>query len=122
MKLTKNFTQEELACKCGCCGYTISNPFLLGVLEAIRAKAGKPVNVTSAARCRTYNAVCGGVENSFHVYGLAADIWIQGMPLCDIVDIAKKCGATGIGTYIKQGFVHVDVRGLAGFDYSAWME
>jgi len=121
IKLSKHFTVEELSCKCGC-GYTIFNPYMIGLLEAIRVKIGKPVNVTSGARCKYRNALCGGVENSFHMYGLAADIWVQGVPLNDIADIAKKAGASGVGVYLKQGFVHVDVRGLVGVNAARWEE
>lgn len=43
-------------------------------LENVRALLGHPVTISSGFRCPDLNAAVGGVANSDHVRGLAADI------------------------------------------------
>lgn len=44
------------------------------VLDPLREWYGKPIYVNSGYRCPELNKVVGGVENSYHVSGCAADI------------------------------------------------
>lgn len=44
------------------------------VLDPLRECYGKPIYVNSGYRCPELNKVVGGVENSYHVSGCAADI------------------------------------------------
>lgn len=44
------------------------------VLEKVRALVGHPVNISSGFRCPELNARVGGVPNSAHMQGFAADI------------------------------------------------
>lgn len=44
------------------------------VLEPLRLKYGKPIHVTSGYRSVQLNKALGGVDNSYHIKGLAADI------------------------------------------------
>ena len=44
------------------------------VLEPLRQHYGKPIRVTSGYRCPLLNAAVGGVTNSQHLYGEAADL------------------------------------------------
>lgn len=43
-------------------------------LEKVRALTGLPLNVQSGYRCPELNQAVGGVPNSYHTYGCAADI------------------------------------------------
>ena len=47
-------------------------------LDGIRAKYGKPLYVNSGYRCQKLNRAVGGVSNSQHLKGQAADICIDG--------------------------------------------
>lgn len=47
---------------------------VLHVLDPARERLGEPVRVTSGYRCRTLNALVGGIPYSQHVTGHAADI------------------------------------------------
>lgn len=49
------------------------------ILEPLRAKLDKPIHITSGYRCPKLNKAVGGVANSAHVQGLAADIQVKGM-------------------------------------------
>ena len=47
--------------------------------------------------------------------GTAADITYDGVDVEKLTDIAIDSGASGVGSYFNQGFVHVDCR-LATWD------
>ena len=44
------------------------------VLEPARCAVGEPVFITSGFRCKELNELVGGVDNSGHQYGEAADV------------------------------------------------
>ena len=44
------------------------------ILQPVREKFGKPILITSGYRCELLNQKVGGVQNSQHKYGEAADI------------------------------------------------
>lgn len=44
------------------------------VLQPLRNKYGKPIVITSGYRCAALNKLVGGVANSYHLQGNAADI------------------------------------------------
>ena len=48
------------------------------VLEPLRVAMGRPINISSGYRCEQLNKAVGGVYNSQHLKGQAADIDIQG--------------------------------------------
>lgn len=109
MKISKNFSRIEFACKCGCGQDTVDSE-LLNILQSVRDKFG-PVVITSANRCEAHNAKEGGSKNSQHLRSRAADIQLRNVAYQDVVDfIAEKFPNTGIGTY--SGFIHVDSRGV----------
>lgn len=43
------------------------------ILDIVRAHMGKPILVNSGYRCKRLNETVGGVQNSMHTKGLAAD-------------------------------------------------
>lgn len=63
-------------------------------LERVRAVLGHPIFVTSGYRCRALNQLVGGVQDSDHTKGLAADIQCQrfGTPL----EICRAIADSGI--------------------------
>ena len=88
-------------------------PGLLILLNKIRAAYGKPIVVNSGYRSPEHNAEVGGVENSFHVQGLAADIRPLDKNKDDLLDLYMICNKLnpvgGVGYY--DTFIHVDARG-----------
>ena len=77
------FTREEFQCKCGgtyCDGYPAKmRQEVVRIAEEARVYFGLPTLVVSGLRCREWNRVQGGVENSQHMYGEAADLRIPGV-------------------------------------------
>ena len=73
----KYFKKPEFACKCGkyCDGYPAEIDMNMAkIADEIRARIGKPISINSGLRCKTHNANVGGVSNSQHLYGNAADL------------------------------------------------
>lgn len=109
------FTREEFACKCGgryCNGYPAEiDMSMVKIADEIRARIGKPISINSGLRCKTHNANVGGVSNSQHLYGNAADLGCPiGCTPAQMASIAEDIiGDTGgIGTY--SWGIHIDTR------------
>jgi uncharacterized protein YcbK (DUF882 family) len=88
------------------------NEKLLILLDKIREAVGVPVQVLSGYRCPEHNKECGGVKDSQHMQRTAADIRAKGYTVEELAKVAEGAGADGVGRYVKQNFVHVDVRGF----------
>lgn len=77
------FTPEEMKCKCGgkyCDGFPHEiQPLLMQILDRARRWSGHPIQVISGLRCREWNRIQKGVENSQHQYGEAADVYFYGV-------------------------------------------
>jgi uncharacterized protein YcbK (DUF882 family) len=86
------------------------HPKLLVKLIELRKILERPVYITSGYRCPKYNHQIGGVVNSYHRIGLAADIQVKDISLIDLLGCAEKIDFNGIGLYEKKNFLHLDVR------------
>ena len=102
-----NFKIKEFACKDGSDEIKIDEE-LVEKLQIIRSYFGVPVNINSAYRTPSHNAAVGGVKNSNHVLGKAADIVVKGVSPKTVAEFAKKIGFRGVGLY--KDFTHVDTR------------
>lgn len=90
------------------------SPILVNTLEEIRKRAGDlPLHVTSAYRPIPYNRKVGGVSNSTHIDGLAADIYSDHLSTEQLHQICDEVigDRGGVGYYPTQQFVHIDLRG-----------
>ena len=108
--LSPHFSRKEFECRC--CGRLVLDDNLLDGLEALRKLAGVPVVVNAGYRCRQHNQEVGGVPNSQHTQGLAADIRLPGLSLQRMYELALEVpqfSRGGIGAY-DGDFLHVDVR------------
>jgi len=109
MQLTEHFNSDEFACHCGC-GYDDIDMNLVAKLEELRDNVDEPLIINSGCRCPEHNAEVGGVSNSQHVYGKAADVALpDGYTVDEFADLAEEIGFDGIGKY--DWGIHVDVRG-----------
>jgi len=107
-RLSPHFTEDEFACPC--CGMILVDPELVRRLERLRHMVGgKPIHINSGYRCTKHNNDVGGVSNSQHLFGRAADIVIYGLSPRKVLYSAADAGFDGIGLY--STFTHVDVRG-----------
>ena len=56
------------------CAYHLLHVLVDQLLDPIREAWGEPIVVSSGYRCKQLNALVGGVKNSHHILGCAADI------------------------------------------------
>ena len=99
MKLTKNFSLEEMyrsdtARRCGIDNKPQTEEVVENlralcteVLQPLRDHLGKPVVVSSGYRCKDLNKKVGGVENSQHLKGEAADIKVRDRE--ELIDVMR---------------------------------
>lgn len=107
------FAREEFRCKCGgkyCDGFPAEPAeATVRAVDEIRRRLGVPVIITSGLRCATHNANEGGVSNSQHLYGIAADLHSSATPQKMKKVAEEVLGNTGgIGLY--DWGIHVDTR------------
>lgn len=79
-ELSRSFVAERLNIKNEPTPQAMRNLMQLvdKVLDPARDEWGHPIIVTSGYRCRQLNEIVGGVDNSQHMEGLAADITTLG--------------------------------------------
>ena len=56
------------------CAYHLLHVLVDHLLDPIREAWGEPIVVSSGYRCKQLNTLIGGVKNSHHILGCAADI------------------------------------------------
>ena len=103
----RNFKSEEFMCRCGCKRVLIANKLIV-ILQMLRDHLQKPVVITSAYRCPSWNKKVGGVSSSAHVFGLAVDIaCVSSGDRYKIVRFLQSNGVERIG--IAKNFIHFDI-------------
>ena len=116
------FTREEFRCQCGgryCNGFPEEpEEKMVRTVDEIRRRLGVPVSIVDAGgsgvRCKTHNANVGGVANSEHLFGRAADLHSSASPARMKAVAEEVMGNTGgIGLY--DWGIHVDTG-----KYSRW--
>lgn len=122
MNLTSpHFSQDELKCHgktCSLvspktpCNQNKVQQILLDALEQFRLTSGsKSVIINDAYRCPIHNLQVGGVSDSQHVQGIAADIRITGLTGAQLEAIALQCPRiTAIGRDDYRNYIHIDTR------------
>lgn len=108
------FDRSEFKCKCGgkyCNGYPAEpDERMVRIANQLRKNLGVPVAVVSGLRCKTWNAIQGGVTNSQHMYGEAADIYAKGVSQSRVEAELDKIGGVRYHYAIKgSSNVHFDV-------------
>ena len=87
-------------------GKNMDRDFILKLEEA-RELAGIPFKITSGYRTKEHNEEVGGVKNSSHLKGVAADISVgSGSERYIILNALIKAGFKRLG--IAKTFIHCD--------------
>ncbi|MCR5534556.1 MAG: peptidase M15 [Bacteroidaceae bacterium] len=106
---------NEFECHCGCRMPDSARANIVALVEQVldpaRERYGKPVCVNSGYRCARHNAAVGGVANSQHMRGEAADICC-----CDNKRLAEIIEANGRydQLILYPTFVHVSWKKAGG--------
>lgn len=116
----KYFSAEEMMChgaaqgdcNCGVESANMVDDRFLELLDQLRENVGGPLEVSCMYRCPAHNAAVGGVPNSQHALGTAADVQTPNYPHCNTPEqlkwYAEQLPFDGVGLY--DWGVHVDVR------------
>ena len=97
------------------------DPHLIDTLYALQRKIGthEPFHIVSGYRSQQSNNWLmesgehnGVAQHSYHIKGMAADLYIPGHSLSRLHRAALSLRAGGVGYYPDSGFVHVDVGPL----------
>ncbi len=109
MSTSRYFSLAETECRCGC-GFDLE-PSFKAKLDQLREAYGKPLAMSSGARCPSYNAkVSSTGRTGPHTTGRAADLRVSRKDAYNLLGQALAWGFTGIGVQQKgEGrFLHVD--------------
>ena len=88
-------------------GQMMSDVFIT-MLDIVREEYGQPIEINSGFRTEQHNQEVGGVKNSSHLIGLAADLKIKnGKERFKLVKLLIKHGFNRIG--LAKTFIHVDI-------------
>jgi uncharacterized protein YcbK (DUF882 family) len=123
--MTKNFTKEEFDSNDGSeMPINIYHNIVkvANQLQVLRDYLKKPININSGYRSEEYNKAIGGVPDSQHLMGRAADITIKGISANEVYETIEKLITNGHilqgGLGLYDNFVHYDIRGSrARWDY-----
>ena len=107
----KYFKMKEFECRDGCPMPASARENIEALVEAVldpaRERLGKPIYVNSGYRCPRHNAAVGGVPNSQHMRGEAADIRLAEIAdNAEIVSAVKENGKWD-QMIVYPTFVHV---------------
>ena len=108
------WTREEFRCQCGgkyCSGFPAEpSQTLVELLDDVREHFGRPGHRSSGLRCKTWNAVQGGVDTSRHMTGKAMDFRIEGHTAAQVLGYVNEHILTRYAYDIDGTYVHVDVE------------
>lgn len=117
MRLSKNFWKSEFDSKDGA---EMPKEVLFNIqklanqLQVLRDYLGKSIKVNSGYRSPKHNKSIGGVKNSQHLLGKAADIVVKGIKPQELAVIVERLIDNGEmlqgGIGIYNSFVHYDIR------------
>lgn len=117
MNLSKHFTLEEFTASSVAERKGITNvpnaeqienlKMVASTLELIRELVQQPVHISSGYRCPVLNKAVGSGFNSAHIDGLAADIWVEGMPAKKLAKMIEAAGIPMDQLIYEGSWVHV---------------
>ncbi len=106
----KNFSQDEMACKCGCNVSAMSEEFMVK-LQELRDRCGFALPVNSGYRCASHNEAINGHPNSAHQSGEGADLSCERDKARIVIQYALEMGfSVGIAQKGESRYVHVDTK------------
>ena len=116
--MTKNFSIEEFNCNDGSempINIYHNMVKVANQLQILRNYLGKPIQINSAWRSEEYNASIGGVKDSQHIMGRAADIVVRDLTSTEVYNTIEELIEKGDmlqgGLGLYDTFVHYDIRG-----------
>ncbi len=94
--------------RCRCCGLEGMDAEFLRLLAGLQDIFG-PLNISSGRRCARHNREVGGVPNSRHLRGQAADILVPRAEQPRFCEAARRVGIRRILPEPNRGYVHLSL-------------
>jgi len=111
-QVIEHFNMREFQCDCNgryCNGFPVPmNKTLIEKLESVRQFLGIPLTISSGVRCEKQNSDVGGVWDSYHKLGRAADVQVyesNGYSVDAVADAGEQSGLKTI-RYYDLSFIH----------------
>jgi peptidoglycan hydrolase-like protein with peptidoglycan-binding domain len=108
------WSREEFRCQCGgkyCDGFPAEPAEkLVRLADNVRKHFDRPGHRTSGLRCKTWNAIQGGVSNSRHMSGKALDFRIEGKTSAQVLAYVQGLSGVRYAYTIDSQHVHMDVE------------
>ena len=113
MYISKNFTTKEMGINYNSDPYyTISICQLVyNVLQPLRDILCEPITITSGLRTKENNERVGGIENSQHLYGEAADFTCDNLKKAYDI-LSKNIKFDQLIYYREKNFIHVSYSNI----------
>lgn len=114
-QLTEHFNKREFECRC-CHDVKVSSK-LVEELEYIRQYLDAPIIILSGYRCEKHNKEVGGLKNSLHTMGAAADFYAIGKTQDEVINVIEALYCEGkvspgeVIKYANRGFIHYSAFG-----------
>lgn len=108
IRVSSHFNLREFQCRC--CGAVKLSALALEMLEEMRELWGAPVVITSGYRCERHNRAVGGVPDSQHLSGTAADIYARPEDQEKLSVLAACAGFAEIIRGGEKNYIHVAIK------------
>ena len=117
--ISRNFSYHEFEASETAHAYRIDNTIRIyevrdavkalvdNVLQPLRDKARKALNISSGYRCPELNAKVGGVATSQHCKGEAADVWCATLTPYQLARLVIENGIPYDQMILYPGFLHL---------------
>lgn len=113
-RLSQHFMRRDFDSRrkdCSCKGNFRISMGLIGIIEAIRAKYGKRIEVLNGYYCPDCRPKQYGMKRNFHYNGLAADIHVESIDVRALfLGVESFKEINGLGLNLDDQYVHVDTR------------
>ena len=101
--------RQVKALRCHCCGRGGLDPRFEHLLLELQARVGRELRFTSGRRCSCHNAAVGGVVNSRHLRGQAADVAVPRVCQREFCALARSLGFRRVLPDARRNYVHLSL-------------
>lgn len=109
-KVSNNFRVREFACADGS-NVVLLDAKLAFLLQNCRDFFGKPLYISSGYRTPSFNnSLENAAQNSYHTYGMAADICMDDVKPQALAEYFETCMPNNGGIGVAETYVHIDTR------------
>lgn len=113
-RISEHFVKRDFDSRkkdCSCAGSLRISLGLVGIIEAMRAKLNKRIDIITGYYCPECRPRQYGIKRDYHHMGVAADIKVADLSPVDLFLFAESYPEIkGLGINLDYGHVHIDTR------------